>query len=254
MRLERMNWLEAEAYFASHDMALLTTGSIECHGKHNALGTDTLIPMKLLELVEQRSDVLMTPTMPYGDCDWHLDYPGAVSIGSDLLEPVMIRICDCLYKWGVRRFVFLNGHGGNTHALEKACAHLDRRGAVGAIINWWVVAGELNSAWKGGHGAGEETAAMLAVDPTLVRRDLISDPEIVDPTPAMKASGLRKIRFRGVDIPLPRTNRKIAGNGWYGSDLPESATEKWGVDMLGATADFIAAFMEEFEKVPLADQ
>ena len=62
MRLERMNWLEAEAYFASHDMALLTTGSIECHGKHNALGTDTLIPMKLLELVEQRSDVLMTPT------------------------------------------------------------------------------------------------------------------------------------------------------------------------------------------------
>ena len=177
-----------------------------------------------------------------------------VSIGSDLLEAVMIRICDCLYKWGVRRFVFLNGHGGNTHALEKACAHLDRRGAVGAIINWWVVAGELNSAWKGGHGAGEETAAMLAVDPTLVRRDLISDPEIVDPTPAMKASGLRKIRFRGVDIPLPRTNRKIAGNGWYGSDLPESATEKWGVDMLNATADFIAAFMEEFEKVPLADQ
>ena len=58
--------------------------------------------MKLLELVEQKSDVLILPTLPYGDCDWHLDWPGAVSIGSDLLEAVMRRICDCLYRWGCR--------------------------------------------------------------------------------------------------------------------------------------------------------
>ena len=119
MRLERMNSPEVEAYFKDHKIALLSVGSIECHGLHNALGTDTLIPMKLLEWVEQKSDVLILPTLPYGDCDWHLDWPGAVSIGSDLLEAVMQRICDCLYRWGCRYFVILNGHGGNTHALEK---------------------------------------------------------------------------------------------------------------------------------------
>ena len=99
MRLERMNSPEVEAYFKDHKIALLSVGSIECHGLHNALGTDTLIPMKLLELVEQKSDVLILPTLPYGDCDWHLDWPGAVSVGSDLLEAVMRRICDCLYRW-----------------------------------------------------------------------------------------------------------------------------------------------------------
>ena len=52
MRLERMNSPEVEAYFKDHKIALLSVGSIECHGLHNALGTDTLIPMKLLELVE----------------------------------------------------------------------------------------------------------------------------------------------------------------------------------------------------------
>ncbi len=75
MRLERMNSPEVEAYFKDHKIALLSVGSIECHGLHNALGTDTLIPMKLLELVEQKSDVLILPTLPYGDCDWHLTGP-----------------------------------------------------------------------------------------------------------------------------------------------------------------------------------
>ena len=156
MRLANMNWKQAEAYFQTHDMVVLTTGSIECHGRHNPLGTDTLIPMKLLDLIEEKSDVMLLPTLPYGDCDWHLDFPGAISIGSDLLCATVERICDCLYQWGVRRFIMLNGHGGNTHALDKAACYLDKKGAVSVIINWWITAGEINPAWKGGHGAGQE--------------------------------------------------------------------------------------------------
>ncbi len=53
MRLERMNSPEVEAYFKDLKIALLSVCSIECHGLHNALGTDTLIPMQLLELGEQ---------------------------------------------------------------------------------------------------------------------------------------------------------------------------------------------------------
>lgn len=40
-------------------MVILTTGSTENHGIHNPLGTDTMIPNKILELVEKQSDVLM---------------------------------------------------------------------------------------------------------------------------------------------------------------------------------------------------
>ena len=57
MRLANMNWKQAEAYFQTHDMVVLTTGSIECHGLHNPLGTDTLIPMKLLDLIEEKFKV-----------------------------------------------------------------------------------------------------------------------------------------------------------------------------------------------------
>ena len=249
MRLERLNWREAEAYFKTHDLVLLSVGSIECHGTHNALGTDTLIPMRILELVEQKIDVLILPTLPYGDCDWHLQWPGSVSIGSDLLEAVFIRICDCLYQWGCRHFVFLNGHGGNNHALEKVCGYLDSKNAVGTIFNWWIVAGDLNPKWKGGHGAGEETAAMLAIDPNLVKMDAIEEVEAKDPTDEIKAIGLRRVSFRGISLPLPRYNRRITDNGWYGDDHPRTATKEWGEEMLQTTADFLVDYMQAFQKI-----
>ena len=119
MRLERMSWKDCEEYFKDHDMVILTTGSTENHGIHNPLGTDTMIPNKILELIEKQSDVLICPTLPYGDADFHTEYTGTISIGSDLLEMVMKRISDRLYDCGARHFVFLNGHGGNTHALSK---------------------------------------------------------------------------------------------------------------------------------------
>ena len=57
MRLERMSWKDCEEYFKDHDMVILTTGSTENHGIHNPLGTDTMIPNKILELIEKQSDV-----------------------------------------------------------------------------------------------------------------------------------------------------------------------------------------------------
>ena len=36
MRLERPNWREAEAYFKTHDLVLLSVGSIECHASINS--------------------------------------------------------------------------------------------------------------------------------------------------------------------------------------------------------------------------
>lgn len=66
MRLERMSWKDCEEYFKDHDMVILTTGSTENHGIHNPLGTDTMIPNKILELIEKQSDVLICPTLLMG--------------------------------------------------------------------------------------------------------------------------------------------------------------------------------------------
>ena len=61
----------------------------------------------------------------------------------------------------------------------------------------------------------------------------------------------RRVEFRGISLPLPRANRKITDNGWYGSDHPAAATVEWGVEMLNTTADFLVDYMHAFEKIPL---
>ena len=49
MRLANLTWPKAQEYFEKNDMVLISIGSIECHGRHMPLGTDTLIPDFLLE-------------------------------------------------------------------------------------------------------------------------------------------------------------------------------------------------------------
>ena len=62
MLLSEITWVRAEEYFKHNDMVIIPIGSIECHGKHMPLGTDTLIPDKIIELVrKQNDDILIAP-------------------------------------------------------------------------------------------------------------------------------------------------------------------------------------------------
>ena len=124
MQLAHMTWPQAEAYFKDNDIILLSVGSIECHGKHLPLGTDTLIPQKLLEMIEPLTDVAIAPIIPFGVCDSLSDYPGTVSLGQDTLYQVLTKITQGYRAHGVRRFVVLNGHGGNIPVLDQVALDL----------------------------------------------------------------------------------------------------------------------------------
>ena len=80
-QLARMTWSQAERYFRRNECILLSVGSIECHGKHLMQGTDTLIPQKLHEMIESKTDVANAPNIPFGACDFQTDFPGTVSLG-----------------------------------------------------------------------------------------------------------------------------------------------------------------------------
>ena len=85
MRLANLTWPKAQEYFEKNDMVLVSIGSIECHGRHIPLGTDTLIPEHLLEKIEKKSDVLIAPTIPYGACQSLAPYPGTIDIDNEVL-------------------------------------------------------------------------------------------------------------------------------------------------------------------------
>lgn len=251
MRLQNMSFRQAESYFKKRDIAVIPVGSIENHGSHMCLGTDFIIPSYIAEALDKELDVLILPGIPYGVADHHEGFPGTISIGYEVLKSVVWKITDALYRDGIRRFVFLNGHGGNDQALMDVGMALENRGCISALCNWWQLAGQIKPEWAGGHAGGEETAAILAIDPTLVNMEDYMPLKPKDLSDELPVSGMRTVRFGGADFIVPRHFKSVSESGWYGPDDPVDATAEWGEEMLTAVSRLIVAFVAAFERAPL---
>lgn len=253
MRLERSTWPQIEAYFAENDTVMLVFGSIEQHGRHNPLGTDLFAPVKLAELIEAKlPGLLIAPALPFGSTPRFTEFPGTIDLGDDVLYQVAIRMCECLYNYGARHFVFLNGHGGNTKALTNVQLDMARVGCRCVLLDWWKMVRDFNPDWAGGHGGGQETSAMLYVDPTLVDLDAVDDMHLVDDAGTdMPSVHFDTVTFKGVSVQMTRPTRDYAENGWIGPDHPKDASAAWGEEMLTTVAAWMAEFVEAFEKTPL---
>jgi len=259
MYLARMNYREVEDYLKTSDMIIIPVGSLENHGLHMPLGTDFLIPDRIAQLLDERSGLLIAPTLNYGATDDLTGFAGTVSIGTEGLIALLRTICDQLYGYGFRHFMILNGHGGNTAAIQAVGSHLYRKGAYLAILNWWLMAGQINPEWAGGHGGGEETAAIMAVDPGLIKQEYLTLPEGIrnDLGDELPYGAWTSVAYKGVSVTVPRAVRDITENGWlvhsFKGDVPTRATAEWGSKMLEATADYIADFGEKFGQTALPE-
>ena len=251
MRLQNITWPQAQKYFRENDTVILGIGSCECHGTHLPLGTDTLIPEHIINLVEQKTEVLIAPTIPYGSCDYFSEFPGTITLGTECLHQVLIHVLESLFNAGARRFVIINGHGGNIPAIEMAAYEMSKKGALTAIMNWWQMTGSFNPEWRGGHGGGQETAAIMAIDPKIVDWFTLKDGCIADVNSQIKATGLKTVNFKGVEVIVPRNVADISDNGWVGPDHPKHATQEWGNKMLNTMADYIVEFIDAFKTAKL---
>ena len=257
MFLEKMNYLEVEEYLKNQNTVVIPVGSIENHGKHMPLGTDTIIPARIAELYDKLSNTVIAPTVNYGaTCDI-VGFPGTISLGVEGLRILLQAICDQLYNYGFRRFIILNGHGGNRKSIEETGHHLYDKGALLAEINWWLLAGELRPEWKGGHGGGEETAAVMAVDPSLIKMQYINEGENIrnDLSEELPSGSWMDVNFKGGSVTVPRPIRSITDNGWLthgmSIDPPTKATYEWGCEMLNCMAEYMRDFTIAFNKVAL---
>lgn len=157
-----------------------------------------------------------------------------------------------LYDYGARRFLFVNGHGPNIKPISSVCEELNRRGCLAARADWWLMAGELNPAWGGGHGGAEETAAVMAVDPSLVDVSEIGPMALAnDISDELPTSGWDNVEFKGAHVAVPRDACRYAGNGWIGPDDPANADPEWGGQMMDGVADYLVDFIGAFRRASL---
>lgn len=152
--------------------AVIPIGMTEAHGHHCPLGTDVIIPRRFLELIEQQlgEQLIIAPEIPYGH-SWNLaPYPGTVDIPPDVFGEYVFQVGKGLAKWGVKRLVLFNGHGGNAPALSAVMERLADMGLTVLLINWWLdYAAEIRTICDGqGHAGEDETSTVLAIDEALV--------------------------------------------------------------------------------------
>lgn len=256
MYLASLTWHEFHDAADDKILALIPLGSTEQHGSIGPLGTDFTIPTEMARRLEERcaDRLVVLPAMPYGVCPYHCQFSGTIDIGTTTLQSVMTSIADHLMDAGVRRFAFLNGHGGNDPALEAACLKIYRRGGLGAILNWWTIARELNPRWGGGHGGGQEAAVMMAIRPDWVHKEKNFVPEeTFSLTPALRSTYGNAVTFKGATVKIIQSTAAFSKTGTFGGgdDSCAKADAAWGREIFEGTVNYLSAFVEEFLKAPL---
>lgn len=248
--LYEMTWSEFEGAVTSEGedlIALIPVGSTEQHGPHGTFGVDTGraegFSRRLAARLYPRA--FSVPTMPFGVSPHHMNFPGTITLSTSTFNQVLSEIVDSLYRHGIRKYFFLNGHGGNSSPLNVLLADL-RQTYSDVRLGWasfTAVAGdviddEITSKVRG-HSCEGEMSQALYLAPWSVREDLLALGEVLleIPEDPIKARMSRVVH-------VYRTFDEITANGALG-DARHTSMEL-GEKIIETALSRLTSFLEEF--------
>jgi creatinine amidohydrolase len=170
-RLGELTRVEAAQRGRAGAVCVLPVGSLEQHGEHLPVGTDSLLveTVSLRAAGLARADVVVAPTVWTGLSPHHVRLGVTVTLEPELLLELTRQIVRCLRPW-FHEVVIVNGHGGNRGwlgalALAEGCPSVNYWDLVEPSVLRELFPVDLGSI---GHAGEAETSAMLAVAPELV--------------------------------------------------------------------------------------
>lgn len=167
---DRANWI-----------AVLPLGAHEQHGPHLPFETDTIIAQGVVErLIKALPDTLpvtFLPVEPIGYSIEHMDVAGSKTLTYDEAISRWLGIAQQLNTLGIRKFLMLNAHGGNSPLMTIIATEARVRFNMLAVATSWTRFGQ-PAGWIDPkdkaidiHGGDIETSVMLALRPDLVAMD-----------------------------------------------------------------------------------
>jgi mycofactocin system creatininase family protein len=149
-------------------LVLVPVGSLEQHGPHLPLDTDTAIAQAVADGIAQAvansgATAWVAPALTYTSSGEHQAFAGTSSIGNEALLHTVVELARSMTTWA-SRIVLVNAHGGNVPTLKAACAQLADEGRD---VSWFACATENVDL----HAGRTETSLMLHIRPQSVRLD-----------------------------------------------------------------------------------
>ena len=209
-----MTWIDID-----DPIVVVPVGSCEQHGPHLPLNTDTTIATALAQdLAVRRGDCVIAPPVAISASGEHAGFAGTLSVGTEIMAGIVIELARSAdWASGV---VFVNGHGGNVTAMERASAVFERESRE--VLIWWPHLPDGDP-----HAGHTETSLMLALAPDEVRWER----SVAGPIPAM----VDLVRY-GV--------QPISESGVLGD--PSTATAHHGVELFESLAEHLAAAVADW--------
>jgi creatinine amidohydrolase len=193
MRFHEMTFPELRDVLRDGTVVVAPIAACEQHSRHLPTYTDTILVTGVAEGVEQRAprQVLLLPTQWFGASAHHLRFGATLSAEVDTHIDMLCDLLTPLLEDGHKRFLILNGHGGNIDTMQVALRRLQPRWrdrALTAASYWDLAAKELAELAEGprktmGHACEFETSMVMALRPELVRKSEIKN----DPPPSEPA-------------------------------------------------------------------
>lgn len=245
--LEEMTWEEAKEKFKEIDITILPIGSLEQHGPHLPLSTDAFDAYWLAkETVKRVSSPkpIVLPPVNYGVSYHHLAFPGTVSLSPETLISIVYDIGCSLVRYGVKKLLIINGHGGNKPALGCAAQKL----AYAKNIKVFIDSGEIASKEQklliktrnDAHSGEYETSTSLANREDLVRKNKIRKSKLEFPSPYLEFDASNRIGWIFTTNELSKTG--VMGN-------PSLANKSKGKKLWSAHIKNLTEFIEQLKKM-----
>jgi creatinine amidohydrolase len=190
---------------------LLPIGSLEQHGPHLPLATDTIIANHISQAVSQRSQTLLLPTLVLGCSLEHIGFPGTVSIRPGTLANTIRDISESLGNSGLTKLFIINGHGGNRATIDSTLVKLKHEYPDMDILSFTIIDlvrkkyFEIRKSNQRmiGHADEIETSMVMAIKPELVDlRKAIAESPALPEALSFEEEDVAKVSFgwRAIDI------------------------------------------------------
>jgi creatinine amidohydrolase len=146
-RMDLMSWMDFKSAVRQQKVVILPVGSLEQHGPHLPLGTDTITAVGIGERVAKKIGAVVAPAISYGfkpqpGSSAGNRFPGTCSLDGHTLTLLIKDVVRELIRHGVRKILILDGHYENSLFINEAAdlaledPHASKRAKV-VIVRWF---------------------------------------------------------------------------------------------------------------------
>ena len=189
-------------------IAIIPVGSIEQHGPHLPISTDSDIVTEISLQLSNKINGVLLPTINYGISDEHFPFFN-LSIKKSTLSRILEDICESLIKNGISRILIINGHYGNLDSLKSFERKQKNNRKIKVFSYWKYMDREFD------HAGNVETSIMLAISKKVNMKKAKK---------GFQTDGMSKKEISKINKLAQKSFPKVTGNGVWGDPTKSSAT------------------------------